>query len=379
MKFLVPRLLIFLVIIGCSNKKNPDPVREGYKPSANISAEGFSISESNGNFVLTVHDPWQKAENKTFTYRLVRDSLYKDGYKDKEVTVRIPAEKVVCLSTTHVGFIERLGRVTSIAGVSGKDLVVSKDLRALIDKGSVYDVGYDENLNFELILDLKPDVVFAYGINASVNKMVARLREFGIPVVLVAEYLEEDPLAKMEWIKFFGCFFNTLDDAAAIFDSAANEYNRLRELTIDLVERPTVLTGLPWQGTWYVSGGLSYIARLISDAGGLYLWDSLKFRDSRPIRREKVYEKALTTEFSINTGSANSVSDIINVDSRFGSLNVFNTGHIFNNNKLLNASGGNGYFEYGVVEPHIILAALISILHPQLLPSHMPNYYHQLP
>jgi iron complex transport system substrate-binding protein len=81
-------------------------------------------------------------------------------------------------------------------------------------------------LNFELILDLKPDVVFAYGINASVNKMVARLREFGIPVVLVAEYLEEDPLAKMEWIKFFGCFFNTLDDAAAIFDSAANEYNR---------------------------------------------------------------------------------------------------------------------------------------------------------
>jgi iron complex transport system substrate-binding protein len=53
--------------------------------------------------------------------------------------VRIPAEKVVCLSTTHVGFIERLGRVTSIAGVSGKDLVVSKDLRALIDKGSVYE------------------------------------------------------------------------------------------------------------------------------------------------------------------------------------------------------------------------------------------------
>ena len=377
MRFQVFGLMLFLMLWCC----NPGDNVPSYVPgkTGELSyATGFSYERNDGDIIITVKDPWQKAKNTQFRYILTNDSVTPGKYKNDDIVINIPVTQVVCLSTTHIGFIDRLGMTGTISGISGKDLVVNGALRSLIDSSRVFDVGYDENINYELLLDLDPDVVFAYGVTSSVTRMMAKLKELDIPVVLVAEFLEEDPLAKMEWIRFFGCFYDMLPEASGIFDSAALEYNRLKETAARAERKPAVILGLPWRGTWYISGGSSYISRLISDAGGDYLWSSLDYKDSRPVGLEKVYEKALQADYWLNTGDAASKKDIISVDERFGKLKVFDTGNIYNNNRMLSPSGGNAYFESGVVEPQIILADLISILHPQLLPSHKLKYYQQL-
>jgi iron complex transport system substrate-binding protein len=38
----------------------------------------------------------------------------------------------------------------------------------------------------------------------------------------------------------------------------------------------------------------------------------------------------------------------------------------------------NDYWESGIINPHVILADLINILHPELLPDHKLHYYRQL-
>lgn len=158
----------------------------------------------------------------------------------------------------------------------------------------------------------------------------------------------------------------------------ADEYNRLTKLAVNSGAKPEVLLGLPWKGTWYVSGAQSYIACLIRDAGGKYIWDHLNFNESRPMALEKVFEHALNADFWLNPGDVRSKDDIIAVDERFGAFSAFRGNRVYNNNNMQNQSGGNPIFESGVVEPHLILSDLICILHPHLLPSHTLKYYRKL-
>jgi iron complex transport system substrate-binding protein len=372
-------ILLSLGLSGCFHQQPPAGKDTSDSTHTGTAlAKGFSIERHAGYTEITVHDPWQSAENVAFTYFL-SDTLSRTSVGTGSASIRTPVHNVVCLSTTHIGYIERLDGLSSISGISGKNYVVNESLRARIISGSVEDVGYDESLNYELIVKLKPDVVFAYGVSSTVTATVQKLNELGIPVVLIAEYLEEEPLAKLEWIKVFGAFYDKGMEAAQLFDSVSATYNHLKQQAAELENRPSILLGLPWHGTWYVSGGKSYVAKLVEDAGANYLFGSLDFRDSRPLSLEKVYETALKADIWLNAGDATTLGGIDAVDERFSRLPVRIRGAVYNNNRLMGPAGGNAFYESGVVEPDVILADLISIIHPQLLPSHQLKYYKKLP
>jgi iron complex transport system substrate-binding protein len=182
----------------------------------------------------------------------------------------------------------------------------------------------------------------------------------------------------MEWVKVFSACYDLNDQTMAAFDSVVSSYESLKMLAANDNNKPAVLLGLPWRGTWYVSGAQSYIARLIKDAGGSYIWQNMDYNESRPMGLEKIYEKALAADYWINPGEARSTNDILSVDERFGMLPCVVNDKIYNNNNQLTPLGGNDFYETGVVEPDVILSDLICILHPQLLPSHKLKYYRKL-
>jgi iron complex transport system substrate-binding protein len=380
------RSLLFLVSLcllasGCVRNNSGSPAfhdKSMQVVKAVHYAKGFTIRSNGKNVLITVVNPWQNARNVEYTY-LLSDTLQKSSIPDENhCFIKTPVSRVVCLSTTHIGFIGFLNESSSIVGVSGKNFVASESLQEKIRQDQLPDVGYDENLNFELILKLKPDVVFAYGVSGSITNTVRKLNEMGIPTILVAEYLEEEPLAKMEWVKVFGALYDRSSMADEKFDTADSKYQRLRHLAAGANSKPSVLLGLPWRGNWFISGGKSYVARLVEDAGGEYIFKYLDYKDSRPVALEKVYERALGADFWLNTGDALDKRDLFSVDDRFRNLPCIKQDQIFNNNRRITSAGGNDIFESGVTEPEIILSDLIYILHPQLLPSHQLKYYRKL-
>jgi iron complex transport system substrate-binding protein len=370
-----------MLLPGCGRKKPGTPsFHDNSKQAVNSAryARGFTIRPNGKNVIITIVNPWQNARNVEYSY-LLSDTLQSSGITDENhCSIKTPVSRVICLSTTHIGFISFLNETSSIIGVSGKNFVANEDLQDKISQDQLPDVGYDENLNFELILKLKPDVVFAYGVSGSVTNTVRKLNEMGIPTMLIAEYLEEEPMAKMEWVKVFGALYDKSDMADEKFDSADSRYKQLRLLAAGANAKPSVLLGLPWRGNWFISGGRSYVARLVEDAGGEYIFKHLDFKDSRPVALEQVYERALGADFWLNTGDALSKKDLFSVDDRFRNLPCIKRDQIFNNNNRITPSGGNDIFESGVAEPEIILADLIYILHLQLLPSHQLKYYRKL-
>lgn len=238
-------------------------------------------------------------------------------------------------------------------------------------------MGQNSTLQIETVLDLRPEVIFTYG-TGSFRDAYPKLLEAGLKVGMIGEYMESTPLGRAEWIKFVALFFDRGKEAEEIFTQMEARYLKLTALTRDVDRRPTVITNTPYGGHWSVSGGNSFISHYLQDAGAAYVWQKTGDTGSIPMDIELVYDRGLTADFWINTGIWTSLAQALRSDPRFAAFKSLQTGKLFNNNKRLNAAGGNDFWESGMVQPDVILADLIRIFHPELLPDHKLYYYRQL-
>jgi iron complex transport system substrate-binding protein len=370
-------LLLLLVLQGCFRPDRGGSPATGPEGSCDY-ARGFRIERYEDFSLLHVSDPWQGALGVEFRYLLAHDPERVPDSLGQIVKIRTPVSRVICMSTTHVAMIDALGMTGAIVGISGPEYISNRELRKDIDEGRVRDVGADQALNLEQIVSLKPDLVFAYGITADINGMVRRLGDLGIPVVLNGDYLENKPLGKSEWLKFMAAFFELDSSADSIFARVREEYESYRRMAADVDSRPLVMTGLPWKDAWYVPGGRSFAASFIRDAGGQYVWEDVDSREAAPVDLESVYARAAEADLWINSGSALSLEDIRQTEPRLVHMKAFREGEVYNNTARLNPEGGNDFWEKGVMEPQLILADLIRIFHPGILPGHELRYYQQL-
>ncbi len=104
----------------------------------------------------------------------------------------------------------------ALVGFPGLDYISSEKTRKLITNGKIKELGKNETLNTEILLDLQPDVVIGFSIDGS-NKSFNTIQKSGIPVVFNADWTESSPLGKAEWIKFFGAFFGKTDAVKCLF------------------------------------------------------------------------------------------------------------------------------------------------------------------
>lgn len=372
-------LLSLLAAVSCTQKnriKNSDT-----SAGNNIitTAKRLTISQYGTFTRVIVLNPWQGAEGVKMIYYLVRRGNAPPPGTDSSLVIFVPLEKIVCMSTTHIAMISALGEENTIKGMSGTGLMFSEELNEMAQKGLIKDVGYEANLNKELILQIMPEVTMIYGVGSESSGYIGKIRELGIKVMYNADYLETDPLGKAEWIKLFGALYCRETMADSIFKKESEAYNDLRSLIAEkVIERPKVLLGLPFRDTWFISPGNSFISKLIGDAGGDYLWKDTESAVSMPYGLENVFLRAMKADYWLNIGTVRSKREISATDPRLGELPCFTSGHLFNNNKRITGRGGNDFWEGGTVYPHLILKDMATILHPAMFPDDTLCYYRKI-
>jgi len=251
-------------------------------------------------------------------------------------------------------------------------------VRNMLAAGTVAEVGRGAEVNLERILEIDPDVVMDYGVGDAQNDTYPVLRQAGLNVALNSEYMETSPLGRAEWIKFTAALFNYEAAAETVFADMADAYTALAVRADTVAERPTVFTGAPFEGTWYVPGGNSYVAHLLADAGADYLWAEDDSTGSLQLSFEVVYDRVVDGDIWVNTSTWTSIAEALTADERFADFAALQNGQMYNNNVRVNENGGNDYWESGVTNPQLILADLIRIFHPELLPEHELYFYQQL-
>ncbi len=333
-------------------------------------AQRFGLLTDDRGPVLRVMNPWQGADSIVYDYRLVSDTaaVLQPG------EIRYPIRKAVCMSSTHVAFLDAVGAVGVVKGVSGLDFITNPAVHA----ADVKEVGYDNNLNYEMIVALQPDAVFIYGLTGE-NAAVAKLQQLGVPVVYISDYLENDPLGRAEWIVPFGLLTGRMEDAVAQFMHTENEYNTLGERVAGSVDdRPEVMLNSPYKDVWYLPGDRSYMVRLLGDAGGDYLGKGEDTDVSRPVSAEKALVLMVRADYWLNPGRARNMAQLKADNRRFATLPVVRKGKVYNNNARITPMGGSDFWESGAVRPDVVLSDMVRILHPDLLPEHELYYFRKL-
>ncbi len=339
-------------------------------------ASGFEMlrTKEGASTLLRVHNPWQGAGEVAAELLICRN----DEPVPADYTGQIlqgEAKRIVCLSSTYVAMLDALDEVERVVGVSGIDFVSNDYVQA--HRATIGDVGYDGHLNYELLVALAPDLVLLYGVNGA-SEMEAKLRELHIPYAYIGEYLEQSPLGKAEWMLFIGELINRRAEAEERFRPIPERYEALRVKTAAVTTRPRVMLNTPYRDAWFMPSVENYAVQLLTDAGGDYLFPENRTNRSEAIDLERAYLLCSAADYWLHLGAVQSLSELRRLYPRFAEVACVRQGAIWNNTLRMNAAGGNDFWESGVVHPDWVLADLIRILHPELLPDHQLVYYKQL-
>ncbi|MGV3509514.1 MAG: ABC transporter substrate-binding protein [Sphingobacteriaceae bacterium] len=340
-------------------------------------AKGFDIEYAKNYKILKILN---RIGGKTDTvkYALVNRGADAPDNFDKAHTIEIPVKKLIGMSSLQIAMADFVESPDILTGLSSLKYVTSPKVRTNIKLGKVKEIGEEGAINSEVAISLNPDLVMAMGNPSASFTCYQTIINAGIPVLLISEWLENTPLGRAEWVKVMAALVNKEDIVNEKFATIENEYNKLAQVGRNASLKPTIIVGMPYKGSWFVPDGTSFLTRFFKDAGASYAWYDTKGTGSMGLSFESVAPIALKADYWINCGTAISKADIAANDVRYTYFKPYKSNAIYNFNKKINDLGSNDYWESGVVNPHIVLADLIKILHPDLLPKHELVYYRQI-
>ena len=371
-------LLLFLVFSACKNEQK-DKNNGSEEPQDSVElkhATNFSISDFGDYYILKIETAWPDAE-KAFTYLLTKENAEIPSGLEYDQQVQIPVEKMVVTSTTHIPALEALNEENSLKGFPGLNYISSEKTRKLINSGKIKELGKNENINTEVLIDLDPEVVIGFAIDGN-NKTFETIQKTGIPVMYNGDWTEKTPLGKAEWIKFFGVFYDKLDEAEKIFNKIETDYTEAKELAKSAAETPKVLSGAMFKDQWYLPHGNSWQAQFIKDANANYVYADTQGNGSMALSFENVLDKAQDADYWISAGQYTSYTQLLKESQHYEQFEAVQNKNVYSVSLTKGETGGVLYFELGPQRPDLVLKDLVSIFHPELLGNYENRFFKAL-
>lgn len=372
--------ICFFVVAGfisCKKEKEETTISSQTTNSIEY-AQGLSIRDYGQYTVVDVKQAWVGAD-KTFKYVLYKESenTIPDSLKALP-SVKVPIASIAVTSTTHLPSLVILEEEHTLKGFPGLNYVSSPSIRKAIDEGQVKELGQNEQLNTELVLDMRPNAIVAFAMDGS-NAALNTIAKSGIPVIYNGDWVEQSPLGKAEWIKLFGALYGKEKEAKIFFDKIVNDYNEALALVKDVKNYPTVMSGAMYQDVWYTPQGQSWMAVYFRDAKADYLWKDTEGAGSLSLSYEAVLDKAVDASFWINPAQYESLEELEKANPHYAKFSAFKHKNVYSFAPRKGATGGSIFYELGPTRPDLILKDLIYILHPEvLMTNYVPVFFEQL-
>jgi len=370
-------LCFFLLITSCKEVQKPTSnITETEKAIQITYAKGFEIQSFNEYKVITLKNVWPGSERE-FKYALIEKGATLPSSETFDAIIEIPVKKIVVTSTTHIPSLEMLGVEESLVGFPNLDYISSIKTRKRIAEDAIVELGKNEDINTEVLINLSPDLVVGFAVDG-VNKTLSIIKKTGIPIVYNGDWTETSPLGKAEWIKFFGVFFKKEKEADSIFSEIMTQYLIAKNKALKATNRPTVLSGAMYKDVWHLPQGNSWAAQFIADANGEYLWKESEGTGSLSLNLENVLEKGVNADYWIGPGYFSSLVQLKDTHNVYIQFDAFKNDNVYNFTNKKGETGGLLYFELAPNRPDIVLKDIIKILHPELLPEHELFFFDKL-
>ena len=368
-------LMLLFIFFSCKKEVIKKDTNSRQKSSIKY-AEGFDIIEENGVKKLIIKAAYQNSK-EVFEYSIIQRRKNTIANKNNK-TIEVPVKHFVTTSTTHIPMIELLDEENAIIGFPNATYISSEKTRALIDKGNIVEIGKESSLNTEILLHLQPELVVGYSV-ASADKSLSTLKKAGIKVIYNGDWLEETPLGRAEWIKFFGVLFDKEQQADSIFNVIETNYLEAKKIALKATKKPTILSGaIMSKDIWNLPAGNSFVATFLKDANVDYLWGKSEGKGSLSLSFESVFDKAQNADFWIAPGYFSTQKQLVNNNSLYAKFNAFKNDKIYTPTTKKGITGGVIYYELAPTRPDFVLKDIIKITNPDLLPKYKLTFFEKM-
>ncbi|MDE6370966.1 MAG: ABC transporter substrate-binding protein [Duncaniella sp.] len=336
--------------------ENGDTLRMEY-------ARNISIVRHPSFTVASLRNPWDTTATLARYILVPRDEPLPDSLPAGTI-VRVPLQRSVIYSTVHFSLANELGAGQQVAGVCDVPYIRQPELAAKAADGSVVDCGSSQSPVIEKIISLSPDAILLSPFENSGNH--GKIAELGVPVIECADYMEASPLARAEWIKFFGLLWDTPSAADSLWRHTRDSYLALTDVASRVSPRPKVISDTPYNGVWWTSAAGTTWHAFLNDAGA-----DIPLTADRsgvvPLSAEQMLAAAsdadvwLIRYFQPMTLS---LSDLRGENDMFSRFKAFRNGQVYGCN-----TETVPFYEEIPFHPQWLLADLIRVLHPSLADS----------
>jgi len=341
-------------------------------------AANFSISYHGSYKVVDVHTTRDDSGERYVLVQCGAPVPPLQGPLAGAQVVPVPIASLYSQSTTHLGPLVDLGRLDVLTGVSSAKFLIGDEILKRVATGNVREFSATGVIDTELVVSQRPAVVMTDG---SLSAELSVIRHAGIPVVANREWLEPTALARGEWLKYVALFVNEERTAQRLYADVKSRYRTLstRAMAVPDAQKPTVMTGRGTRGVFVIAGGRSYAAALIKDAGGRYVWSDDTASGSVTIDLEAQLKRAGAADIWINGGGWSNHGAIVQDEPRYALFKAYRNNQVWVYERAVNAVGANDYWSRAISHPDLVLADLVKIFHPDLVPQHQFQWYMQVP
>lgn len=373
-KLLFILFTLLIAFSGCNQNKNAKTIGDrNTADSMNIKyAKGFKVISSANYKLVDITDPSGESDMH-YKYALVNRGSNKEGIPADYQIIEIPVRSVICMTTLQLSNFIKLNALNKVVGITSTRFLFNEQMDRQLKEDKTRKIGIEGEFDNEVILALNPDIIL---VSPFKKGGYDAIRNLNIPLISFLGYKESSPLGQAEWIKFTAMLLGIEEQANKQFDDIENKYNKLKVLSASVSERPTVLSGELHSGNWYVVGGNSYLAQLFRDAGADYFMKNDNESGGFYVDFETVYSQGANTDYwrMVNSHDGTFTYDALKQsDARYADFKAFK------DKKLIYCNlREKPFYENTPVEPEVVLADLIKIFHPSLLPKYVSVYYELL-
>lgn len=374
MRYIIILFSSLLLLFSCNtNKKEGNEKQVTANSSTAIKyAKGFQVADYGDYKLVDITDP-AKESDITYKYALLKRGLSVKDIPSDYTIIETPVRSVICMTNLQLSNFIKLDALDRVVGVTSTRFLSNEQVNKQLKDGKTSKIGIEGEFDSEIVIALNPDIIL---VSPFKKGGYDAIRNLDIPLVSFLGYKEITPLGQAEWIKFTAMLLGIEDQAEKQFNEIEKRYNELKALTEIIAEKPTVLSGELHSGNWYVVGGKSYLAQLFKDAGANYFMQNDNESGGFYVDFETVYSQGANADYWRMLNSYNgefSYEALKETDARYVDFKAYKE------KKLIHCNlREKPFYENTPVEPEIVLADLIKIFHPDLLPEHTPVYYELL-
>lgn len=224
------------------------------------------------------------------------------GIAEDMVIIKQPLSNIYVVSTAVMDIFNKLEALDSVGFSSQKaDGWYIKEAREAVENGSIIYAGKYNKPDYELLVSKKCTIAIENMMISHSTEVMEMLENFDIPVIIEYSSYESHPLARVEWIKFFGVLTGKEELAEDIFNK---QVEIVEKVTQDKKTDKTVAYFyVTSNGLIQVRSSNDYIPKMIELAGGKYIFDNIgddsSARSTMNMQVEEFYAGAKDADYII--------------------------------------------------------------------------------